>query len=423
MKINLLFVLFCLTDPLLLAPNFSIMNCKLILTIILTTLLFSCSKDSGDDNSIVDSDEDGVGDNIDNCPFQANEDQLDSNSDGIGDACTIASTEGEYFTHAMPWTTRVDNANKHSDSNVIIAFLENRASNNELFPRTNGIFQIDFTSFHIVKANEQSRKIPFDEFIELQYGTWYGDPPCDNLMEIPVPASARIEGVEGLVCAETEGEDCHLIVHDVDNGILYEVFHSSVVNNESAVGGICPVVWDLDYEYGSDLRGLQCTSADAAGLPIAPLLVTADELATGEINHALRFILRNDNMRSGFFVAPATHAGGPSSEDQNAPIYGMRFRLRADYPVEQLGESGKIIAKALQEYGAILADGGNIPFTFMDDHFSDAKYDQFDDFGPRMFEGLFAITDFEIVNTSSPIVLTRDCDNLNRSQKILNLLK
>jgi len=34
----------------------------------------------------------------------------------------------------------------------------------------------------------------------------------------------------------------------------------------------------------------QCSSADAAGFPIAPLLFGADELATGSINHAIRFI-------------------------------------------------------------------------------------------------------------------------------------
>ena len=31
-------------------------------------------------------------------------------------------------------------------------------------------------------------------------------------------------------------------------------------------------------------RGLQCTSADAAGFPIAPLLFTADEVAAGHID-------------------------------------------------------------------------------------------------------------------------------------------
>ena len=72
------------------------------------------------------------------------------------------------------------------------------------------------------------------------------------------------------------------------------------------------------------MRGDQCTSADAAGFPIAPMLFTADEVAAGEIAHAIRFILPNPRMasfpdgpdsntaRDPLYVRPATHAGGPS---------------------------------------------------------------------------------------------------------------
>ena len=52
--------------------------------------------------------------------------------------------------------------------------------------------------------------------------------------------------------------------------------------------------------------------ADAAGFPIAPLLFNADELATGSINHAIRFILPNPRIRAKVFVHPATHAGAPA---------------------------------------------------------------------------------------------------------------
>ena len=38
---------------------------------------------------VVDSDGDGVGDDVDNCPTTLNADQLDSDGDGIGDACEI----------------------------------------------------------------------------------------------------------------------------------------------------------------------------------------------------------------------------------------------------------------------------------------------------------------------------------------------
>ncbi len=45
--------------------------------------------DAPRDTSTVDSDGDGVPDNVDNCPHQANPDQHDEDRDGIGDVCDL----------------------------------------------------------------------------------------------------------------------------------------------------------------------------------------------------------------------------------------------------------------------------------------------------------------------------------------------
>jgi len=44
-----------------------------------------------------DTDNDGLLDGAENCPFTPNADQLDTNGDGVGDACTAASDEGLCF--------------------------------------------------------------------------------------------------------------------------------------------------------------------------------------------------------------------------------------------------------------------------------------------------------------------------------------
>ena len=44
-----------------------------------------------------DSDEDGVGDSVDNCPLDVNPDQSDTDGDGLGDDC-------EYITLVSPAT-------------------------------------------------------------------------------------------------------------------------------------------------------------------------------------------------------------------------------------------------------------------------------------------------------------------------------
>jgi hypothetical protein len=73
------------------------------------------------------------------------------------------------------------------------------------------------------------------------------------------------------------------------------------------------------------MRGEQCTSADAAGFPIAGLLPTADEVAAGKVAHALRFVLPNERIKEGVYVHPAGHAGGPRSDNPDAPPYPHGF--------------------------------------------------------------------------------------------------
>ena len=106
--------------------------------------------------------------------------------------------------------------------------------------------------------------------------------------------------------------------------------------------GGCPAVWDLTKDYVPHGRGDGCTSADAGGFPIAAMLFTADEVAAGAIDHAIRFILPNDRIGKGSYVHPATHrpTPRPSTTAPNAPPYGVRFRLRADYPVASLPSAG-----------------------------------------------------------------------------------
>jgi hypothetical protein len=69
--------------------------------------------------------------------------------------------------------------------------------------------------------------------------------------------------------------------------------------NGAAHTALGAFVWDLTKTYPDGMRGDQCTSADAAGFPIAGLLPTADEVAAGTVAHALRFILPNARMEAG----------------------------------------------------------------------------------------------------------------------------
>jgi serine/threonine-protein kinase len=141
------------------------------------------------------------------------------------------------------------------------------------------------------------------------------------------------------------------------------------------------VVEGLDYERMG--RGTDCTSADAAGYPVAALTFDADELAAGEINHALRFVLPNANIRRLSYVAPATHSTGATNGPDDAPPYGAHMRLKTtaelqaahpDVRFDALPRGARVIITTLQKYGMFLSDGGNIALTGESDQHTEAKY-------------------------------------------------
>jgi serine/threonine-protein kinase len=128
----------------------------------------------------------------------------------------------------------------------------------------------------------------------------------------------------------------------------------------------CLVVWDLTKDYWvtqappNFSRGDGCPGADAAGLSMAPLVLTKQDIASGNVKHALRFTIDNNRIAETVYVHPATHLGGPTGGANMLP-YGARLRLRANYDLAALPNAhARTVAKALQTYGMYLSDGGNI---------------------------------------------------------------
>ncbi len=257
-----------------------------------------------------------------------------------------------------------------------------------------GRVQIDFS----IEVLEADRDTPFLGFTPTDD---FFSPDCD-LRPVPLPPGGALEGESGYRC--TRNGDCHLIVFDRRFNRLFEMWRADL-QGDAFLGG-CLAVWDLARPHPPEGRGEQCTSADAAGLPIAPLLFDADEVAAGEIDHAIRFILPNARIRSRSYVRPATHATGAARGGPGAPPYGARFRLRSDYPVETLPPGAQVVARALQRYGMILADGGNVALTARSDRFTAAKWGGL--LGPLDLRAL-RVADFEVVDGGPPFPWTGDC--------------
>ena len=254
---------------------------------------------------------------------------------------------------------------------------------------------IDF-GFAVLHATDDTQMRTF-----VPDDSHFTSPDCD-MMPVPVPIPGNVEGETGYAC-QGDG-DCHLIVLDGDN--LYEMWKANITSSLQFEGG-CLAVWNTTEKLPKTLRGDQCASADGAGFPIAPLLFDADEVASGEITHAIRFVLPNDRVRQGF-VRPAVHAAYTNGvQSTDLPFYGVHLRLRADYPIDALpSEGAKVVARELQKYGMYHADGGEFALTAQSDRFTTAKWPGL--LAASDLAGL-AVEDFEVIDHGPAIEITNDC--------------
>lgn len=156
----------------------------------------------------------------------------------------------------------------------------------------------------------------------------------------PVPTTAAVE----------RGEDRHLLVAQEGSCRLYELYHArrSGAGWEAGSGA----VFELNR---NRLRPEGWTSADAAGLPIFPLLARYPEVAQGRIDHALRVTVPRTQRG---YIHPATHFAS-SSSDPGLPPMGLRLRLRASYSLAGFHGQARVILEALKRYGLIVADNGS----------------------------------------------------------------
>ncbi len=231
------------------------------------------------------------------------------------------------------WTTRVDDLPLDPGSDDYVAAI---GADRTLHP--------DFGSgeweggpigipYDTVTAAEESVAIVFDVAGESDPGPY------------PIPTAARIEGG-----ADSDG-DRHVLVLDTDSCLLYELFYAFPQSDGSWMAG-SGAVFDLN---SHALRPEMWTSADAAGLPILPGLIRYDEVASGEIGHAIRFTAPQTQRA---YVWPARHFASDNADPAYPPL-GQRFRLKQSVDISGLSAPVRTIARAMQQYGVILADNGS----------------------------------------------------------------
>jgi hypothetical protein len=221
------------------------------------------------------------------------------------------------------------------------------AVNSDLYINSIGVdtaFHADFGSgtwdgapigipYNIISSSITPSDVTFDYADESDPGPY------------PIPMNPLIEG------GDDATGDRHVLVWDTADCMLYELYAAYPKGDDTWEAG-SGAVFDLDSNL---LRPEEWTSADAAGLPILAGLVRYDEIAAGEIKHALRFtaaITRDE------YVWPARHQAG-STSSTSVPPMGQVFRLKSDFDISIYPPEIQIIFTAFKRYGIILADNGS----------------------------------------------------------------
>lgn len=231
------------------------------------------------------------------------------------------------------WNTPVDTAPVDPNST---AYVNTIGANRTLHPDfgsglwNGGPIGIPFIT---VRSSQTKVAVTFDYADESDPGPY------------PVPTNAPIEG------GPNSSGDRHVLLLEQDNCQLYELY-SSYPQSDGSWTASSGAIFDLK---SHALRPDGWTSADAAGLPILPGLVRYDEVASGEIRHAIRFTAPQTRRA---YVWQARHYASSQTAAHYPPM-GQRFRLRADFPLNTFSPQVQVILRAMQKYGIILADNGS----------------------------------------------------------------
>ncbi len=192
------------------------------------------------------------------------------------------------------------------------------------------------------------------------YGAGFGFP-----RSIPIPADAVASPPVG------PESDNHLSIVDRQLGVEWGMWAARRDRDGRWFTGLGAVT-DLQGTgvappWFSSPREFDAHRARASGFPLVAGLIFVDEIRTGRIDHALCFAY--DHCRSGLFVPPASTSQVTQLEaiDSRGIPMGGRIQLDPAWDVEHsaLSPAGKVIARALQEYGAYCGDyaGANVLYA------------------------------------------------------------
>jgi hypothetical protein len=262
-------------------------------------------------------------------------------------ALTVAAepaAEWRPFSADSPWNTKIpEDARIDPNSDVLVADLG-----------VGGALYVNMPDWSVMVKYFDSTQAPMRSVRPL-YAGHYGPGFAPN-ERVPLPFDALPEGA-------TPAQSNYFTLVDPVRNLAWDTRQLGKTPEGDWFAGFGAVVdlagTGVSKPWMQAERSDLSAGARPSGAPLIAGLIRVDEVKAGRIDHALAFAY--PIAQTGKFLPPASTALSAADAESARHIglpMGARIQLDPGYDLDNtlLSPAAKVIAKALQEYGAILVD-------------------------------------------------------------------
>jgi hypothetical protein len=250
------------------------------------------------------------------------------------------------FNDSSPWNTLIaQNPPLAPDSAALISDLRSSSQYGQNL-------DVNIAEFSIPLYYATSSTPLVDVLAELGGLGFSGTNGSNAHAMVPIPAGATPDPMS----------DHHIAIIDRAKNIEWGMWNASNTNGKwtCSLGATADLSGDGLRPYKPNNPTWYTSHGPrACGFPLIAGLIRTEEIDAGRIDHAL--VIAYPHIRSGFYMSPASTAqsriGDDSIQTRGIPC-GGHIQLDPSLNLDSLGLSraGRIIAEALQRYGAYVGD-------------------------------------------------------------------
>ena len=277
---------------------------------------------------LADLDDDGIPDDVDNCPDIANPDQADSDGDGIGDVCE--TTEITAITPGMTFDIRLDEVTSDDDYNTQVLILDPFITAQETVEhfKSQGIIVLAHISVGTYEDWRPDEGLFPSSVLGNEVSGFSGEKWLDirQIDELSPIMEARFDMIQG------KGFN-GIAANNIDGYELYDAT-GFPLEAENAIS-YCTMLSVLAYERGLSIGQRNGLSLVDELIDYYDWILIEEALPYNEYESALPYITQNKAV---FAIEYQGQIGPADFWDQVCPIYSpiqISAILKEDYSLEE----------------------------------------------------------------------------------------